>query len=280
MEAHHTVQGIGGGTQGVRDSMEGLHVKTTASKHLLIVDDDPRIRGLLTEALGALGYATSQASNGREALEIVCDQEFDCVITDIRMPEVDGLTLLQSLKAQRPEMPVVMITAFAIPQHKAEAVESGADGFLMKPFRLSKIEDVLTRVLAEGSANGKEHHPIHTVLVVDDDPHFRILLLEVLEAMGYNADSVGTAEEALTRIEHHCPDAIISDYKLPGMSGETLVKTVKSMHPELPIILISGFAPSLTGREFADGAADAFLMKPFRIDLIGEILKSLEEPHP
>lgn len=249
------------------------------SKHLLIVDDDPRIRGLLTEALAALGYTTSQASNGREALEMVYDQEYDCVITDIRMPEIDGLTLLQSLKAQKPEMPVVMITAFAIPQHKAEAVEFGADGFLMKPFRLSKIEDVLTRVLAEGNGHGKSRRPIRDVLVVDDDPHFRILLLEVLEAMRYNADSVSTAEDALTRIEHHCPDAIISDYKLPGMSGETLLKTVKSIHPDLPVILISGYAPSLTGREFAGGAADAFLMKPFRIDRIGEILKSLEESH-
>lgn len=250
---------------------------TTTSKHLLVVDDDPRIRGLLSEALAALGYTTSQASNGREALELAYDQEFDCVITDIRMPEIDGLTLLQTLKAEKPKLPVVMITAFAIPQHKAEAVESGADGFLMKPFRLSKIEDVLARVLSEANGHGKNRHPIHSVLVVDDDPQFRILLMEVLEAMRYNADSVSSAEEALTRIEHHCPDAIIADYKLPGVSGETLVKTIKSMHPELPIILISGYAPSLTGREFADGAADAFLMKPFRIDRIGEILKSLEE---
>lgn len=253
---------------------------TNTAKHLLIVDDDPRIRGLLTESLSALGYTTSQASNGREALELVYDHEFDCVITDIKMPEIDGLTLLQSLKSQKPSLPVIMITAFAIPQHKAEAVEAGADGFLMKPFRLSKIEDVLARVLSEGLHNGKSRHPIHSVLVVDDDPHFRILLLEVLEAMRYSADSVSTAEDALNRIEHHCPDAIISDYKLPGMSGETLVRTVKAMHPELPIILISGYAPSISGREFADGAADAFLMKPFRIDRIGEILKSLEDaPH-
>ncbi len=250
-----------------------------SSKHLLVVDDDPRIRGLLTEALAALGYTTSQASNGREALEMTTEQKYDCVITDIRMPEIDGLTLLQTLKKTNPQLPVVMITAFAIPQHKAEAVEAGANGFLMKPFRLSKIEDVLSRVFAESDRSGKTRNPIRSVLVVDDDPHFRILLMEVLEAMRYSADSVSSAEDALTRIEHHCPDAIISDYKLPGMSGETLLKTVKSMHPGLPVILISGYAPSLTGREFADGAADAFLMKPFRIDRIGEILRSLEESH-
>ena len=88
------------------------------------------------------------------------------------------------------------------------------------------------------------------------------------------------AEEALACVEHHCPDAIIADFKLPGMTGEALVRTVKSIHPEIPIVLISGYVPSLTGRELADGAADAYLMKPFRIDRIGEILKSLSNREP
>jgi len=254
-------------------------VSESQSKNLLIVDDDPRIRGLLTEALSSLGYLASQASNGREALDMLEEQSFDCVVTDIRMPEVDGLALLHRLKSVHPELPVVMITGFAVPQDKAEAVESGADAFLMKPFRLSKIEDVLTRVLTKPGEGleGTQRRPIRNILVVEDDPQFRILLLEILEAMRYDAQGVDNAEDALTHIEHHCPDAIIIDYKLPRMSGETLVKTVKSLHPEIPVILISGYAASLTGRELAGGAADAFLMKPFRIDRIGEILRTLSE---
>jgi FixJ family two-component response regulator len=64
------------------------------------------------------------------------------------------------------------------------------------------------------------------------------------------------------------------------MSGEDLIRTVKATHADLPMVLITGYAPSISGREFADGAADAFLMKPFRIDRIGTILKTLENPAP
>ncbi|MEW5702407.1 MAG: response regulator [Candidatus Zixiibacteriota bacterium] len=249
-------------------------------KTLLIVDDDPRIRGLLTQALDALGYHTIEAANGREALGIARRENVDCVIADIKMPEIDGLTLLHHLKSERPQLPVVMITGFAFQQHKAEAADAGADGFLMKPFRLAKIEDVLTRVLARPADDSATPAPraIRNVLIVDDDAEFRVIMEEVMQAMGYNVQSVATAETALERIAQHRPDAVIADYKLPGMSGEDLLQTIKSTRPDLPVILITGYAPSLSGKEFADGAADAFLMKPFRIDRIGDILKSLEAP--
>jgi DNA-binding NtrC family response regulator len=252
----------------------------TGAKTLLIVDDDPRIRGLLTESLDALGYRTIEAANGREALDITRRESIDCVIADIKMPEIDGLALLHQLKAERPGMPVVMITGFAFHQHKTEAADAGADGFLMKPFRLAKIEDVLARVLAPPATEATlpVHRVIRDVLIVEDDPEFRVLLEEVVQAMGYNAHSTADAETALERIAQHCPDTVIADYKLPGMTGEALLKSIKSSHSDVPVILITGYAPSLTGQEFAEGAADAFLMKPFRIDRLGEILKSLEAP--
>jgi CheY-like chemotaxis protein len=252
----------------------------TGGKTLLIVDDDPRIRGLLTESLDALGYRTLEAANGREALSITRREEIDCVIADIKMPEIDGLTLLHQLKSERPDMPVVMITGFAFHQNKTEAADAGADGFLMKPFRLAKMEDVLSRVLTHPTTESAQpaHRTIRDVLIVEDDPEFRVLLEEVVQAMGYNAQSAADAETALERIAQHCPDTVIADYKLPGMTGEALLRSIKSSHPDLPVVLITGYAPSLSGQEFADGTADAFLMKPFRIDRLGEILKSLQAP--
>jgi len=250
-------------------------------KTLLVVDDDPRIRGLLSQSLDALGYRTLEAADGREALSIAHREPLDCVIADIKMPDVDGLTLLHQLKADMPALPVVMITAFAFHQHKVEAAEAGADAFLMKPFRLARIEEVLTRVLAAPTPEGQPpRRVIQDVLIVEDDPEFRVLLEEVVAALGYNAHSVDNAEGALSQIAHHRPDVVIADYKLPGMTGEELLRRIKSEHAELPVVLISGYAPSLCGREFADGAADAFLMKPFRLDRIAEILKALETVPP
>lgn len=245
---------------------------------ILIVDDDPRIRNLLTESLNAIGYQTVAASDGREALETVRSRPIDCVVSDIKMPELDGLNLLHHVKAEHPSMPVIMITGFAFHQHREQATHGGADGFLVKPFRLEKIEEVLQRVLNRARCAAAPTRVIRDILIVEDDVEFRVLLAEIVEALGYNPMSVPDAEAAVRQIDQRCPDAVITDYKLPMMSGEDLIRTVKAAHADLPMVLITGYAPSLSGREFADGAADAFLMKPFRIDRIGTILKTLENP--
>lgn len=246
-------------------------------KAVLIVDDDPRIRELLSESLSAIGYQTLSAEDGQEALNALRTERIDCVITDIKMPELDGLTLLHHIKSERPGIPVVMITGFAFQQHRDRAMQAGAAGFLTKPFRLEKIEEVLQRVMSR-SETSKQSRSIQDVLIVEDDVEFRVLLSEIVEALGYNPMSVSDAEAAVKQINSNCPDAVITDYKLPSMSGEELIRQIKSSHAELPVVLITGFAPSLNGKEFADGAADAFLMKPFRIDRIGTILRQLEQP--
>lgn len=243
----------------------------------MIVDDDPKIRTLLTESLSSIGYDACSAEDGHEALDILRSRSIDCVITDIKMPELDGLTLLHRIKSEQPGTPVIMITGFAFQQHRDRAMAAGAAGFLTKPFRLEKIEEVLERVMARALAPGNGR-TIHDVLIVEDDVEFRVLLSEIVEALGYNPLTVNDAEAAVRHIDSHRPDAVITDFKLPSMSGEELIRAIKTRHNDLPVVLITGYAPSLNGREFADGAADAFLMKPFRIDRIGTILRGLEQP--
>ena len=246
-------------------------------KVVLIVDDDPKIRNLLTESLSAIGYETCSAEDGQEALDVLRSRSLDCVITDIKMPELDGLTLLHRIKAVQQNLPVIMITGFAFQQHRDRAMAAGAAGFLTKPFRLEKIEEVLERVMSRASSPASTR-TIHDVLIVEDDVEFRVLLSEIVEALGYNPMTVSDAEAAVRQIDSHCPDAVITDFKLPSMSGEELIRKIKTRHRDLPVVLITGYAPSLNGHEFADGAADAFLMKPFRIDKIGTILRELEQP--
>ena len=247
-------------------------------KAVLIVDDDPRIRNLLAESLSTLGYTTHVAADGREAMDSVRSERIDCVISDIKMPDLDGLTLLHQIKAELPSLPVIMITGFAFQQHRDRAMNSGAAGFITKPFRLEKIEEVLQRVMTRPTSAVPAHRSIHNVLIVEDDVEFRVLLTEIVEALGYNPMSVSDAESAVKQIDSHLPDVVITDYKLPSMSGEDLIRRIKTSYADLPVILITGYAPSISGMEFADGAADAFLMKPFRIDRIGTILKELEQP--
>ncbi|HEY0563158.1 MAG TPA: sigma 54-interacting transcriptional regulator [Methylophilus sp.] len=105
---------------------------TTAS--ILIVDDDPDILRLLTMRLESAGYKTLLANDGMEALSKVHLERPDLVISDLRMPSLDGLGLMEHLQADHPTLPFIMLTAHGSIAEAVEATQRGAFGFLAKPF--------------------------------------------------------------------------------------------------------------------------------------------------
>ena len=116
-------------------------------KTVLVIDDDERILSLLQETLTTAGYRALTAAGGPEAMTKLAAEQVDAVISDIKMPEWDGLTLLQRIKAEWPDLPVIMITAYADELIRTEAERSGADGLLDKPFRIDRLEEMLNDAL-------------------------------------------------------------------------------------------------------------------------------------
>ena len=102
---------------------------------ILIVDDDPLLLELLTDTLTAIGHDTKPAGDGAVALDILQTEEFDLMITDIKMPNVDGLQLLKKVRRHYPKMPVLFITGVASQEVIGQAEP---DGFLAKPFRITE----------------------------------------------------------------------------------------------------------------------------------------------
>lgn len=101
---------------------------------ILVVDDDPDILKLLGMRLNAAGYQTTAAHNGAEAMSSVTTARPDLVISDLRMPEMDGLTLMEKLHATHPTLPFIMLTAHGSIPEAVSATQRGAFGFLTKPF--------------------------------------------------------------------------------------------------------------------------------------------------
>ena len=114
-----------------------------ASKTILLVEDEKMLRESLAELLRDEGYQVAEASNGREGYDQILKQPFDLVITDMRMPEMDGMTLLQNIQKAAPSTPVVVITAFGTVESAVAAMRTGAADYLIKPVQ---FEDVLVRV--------------------------------------------------------------------------------------------------------------------------------------
>ena len=115
--------------------------------HILIVDDEERMRHLLSIMLSRKGYHVDQAGDGVEALEMIGATPFDMIITDIKMPRMDGVELLKKIMEMEIPSPVVFITAFATVESAVEAMRQGAVDYIIKPFEEDRILLTVERTL-------------------------------------------------------------------------------------------------------------------------------------
>lgn len=115
---------------------------------ILIVDDEDINRLLLADMLDCEGWIVDKAAHGLEAWDLVQKQDYHLVITDIKMPFMDGIELLGKIKNEHPTLPVVVVTAFASVDTAIEALRLGAFNFLRKPFSIEEIQSIARKGLA------------------------------------------------------------------------------------------------------------------------------------
>jgi DNA-binding NtrC family response regulator len=115
---------------------------------VLVVDDEQDHRKALAKVFERAGYRVSTAGDGHEALAILTERPFDLVLTDLRMPRMNGLELLRNIRAMSPEAAVVIITAFGEWVTYLDAMDSGAVDYVSKPVRRAGILTVARKALA------------------------------------------------------------------------------------------------------------------------------------
>jgi DNA-binding NtrC family response regulator len=120
---------------------------TATAAALLVADDDQVARELLAEALSREGYRVRVAAGGAECVRLAQAEPFDVALVDLRMPGLDGLQVLERLAVIQPDLPVVILTAFASIETAIKAVNAGAYDYLSKPFRMEEIKVVVRRTL-------------------------------------------------------------------------------------------------------------------------------------
>lgn len=117
------------------------------NRQILVVDDEPKMRRVLEIMLQKMGHRVLTAGNGREALAHFQAHTVDLVITDLRMPEMDGIGLLASLRAQESDVPVVVITAHGTIETAVAAMKQGACDYILRPFDIDVLELAVNRAL-------------------------------------------------------------------------------------------------------------------------------------
>lgn len=126
-------------------------------KHaVLVVDDEPIVRESISDWLQDAGYRVVTAESGEQALEMIQNQDFSIMILDVRLPGKTGIKVLSEVKAQRPWLKSIVITAYPTAETAVEAMKLGAIDYLIKPFAPDNLEKLVRETLAAIDA---EPHP-------------------------------------------------------------------------------------------------------------------------
>jgi len=142
-------QRLRGGARAAAAPAPARPASGTTRPRVLVVDDEASIRDLLAKTLALAEYDVDVAADGRSALERMRMYPYDLLIADLKMPGMDGLTVIREAKRYKADLPVIIITGFSTESSAIEAVNLGVAGYLTKPFRVPQVLAAAAKALGE-----------------------------------------------------------------------------------------------------------------------------------
>ncbi len=254
-------------------------------KYVLIVDDSATSRRILRAELESRGMVVDEAAGGRAALGKLQEREFDAIVIDYHMPEMDGGMLAKEIRKspQYAAVPLVLLSSLGM------AKESGPpelfDVRLTKPVRIAQLEANLVLLLSEeriGAAPASKisdpgetaTNPLRILLAEDNPVNQRVAML-ILRKLGYRADVVGNGLEVVAAVERQQYDVVLMDVQMPEMDGIEATKAIRRKIPtdKRPrIIAMTAHAMAGDRERCMEAGMDDYLNKPIEIGALGSAL--------
>lgn len=231
---------------------------------VLVADDDRQMVRTLCDILRLNGWDAHGVHNGSAAVDAVRAEPFALVLMDVRMDGLNGVDALKAMKAVRPDIRVLLMTAYSAAELIAEAEREGAMRVLPKPVAVP----MLLEMLAEAASEPRR------VLVVDDEPAFLHSLAAVLRQHDYEVIEAATLGDAIAKLEHEAPGAVVLDLILDGaITGES-VFAIRRVSPAVSLILYSGHGAALEAvhERLGEREVCGTLRKPFPPEQLLEML--------
>jgi CheY-like chemotaxis protein len=234
--------------------------------HILLVDDDHRMTHTLADILALAGHKTTQAASGKQALELARTTKFDCVLTDIKMPDMNGVELNDALRQEQPDLPIVLMTAYTSDELVNRGLQMGVAGVLEKPLDLQLLLQFFSSLKRTQS-----------IAIIDNDPAFCRTLGDILQRRGYSVTAITDPHQAASLIKDQ-HQIILLDMKLNAMNGYELLKEIRSIFPELPVVVITGYREEMAVpiQSAIEIKAHTCLYKPLEIEKLFQVLHEIE----
>jgi DNA-binding NtrC family response regulator len=234
---------------------------------ILVVDDDRRIVKTTCDILTIKGYEAIAAYSGEEGLAKVRSDSPDCVLMDIKMPGINGVEAMKQMQAIVPELPIVLVSAYATDDLMAEAKRAGAYAVLSKPLNFPMILSFLSLLSKEES-----------ILVVDDDPNFCKTLKDILTLRGFHVETESEPQQVIGHLENNYKLAIVLlDLKLGAVDGVDVLKEVRAKYPTKPVVLVTGYREEMASSIEKARKIGAYtcLYKPLEMDGLFQIIEEI-----
>jgi DNA-binding NtrC family response regulator len=234
---------------------------------ILVVDDDRQMVRTLRDILRLKGWEADGAHTGEEALIAIETGAYHAVLMDIRMPGINGVEAFHAMRARRPALRVILMTAYTARELVAEAERAGAIQVLSKPVALPQLIPLLEDLRNQS----------RSVLLVDDDPGYLKTLSDALGSKGYDIAQARTLDAALDHLTRECPPIVLLDLRLDGHEPRDSIIAIRELSPSVVLILYTGHPVAMD--EAIQGVPSAWvhasLHKPFAVNDLVDLLHDL-----
>ncbi|MEO6065339.1 MAG: response regulator, partial [Lysobacterales bacterium] len=262
-------------------------------KRLLVVEDDERERSSIEELIRHEDVQIDTVGSGADALAALAASRYDCVVLDLRLPDMTGFELLDQIQthSELKGLPIVVFTGKELTADESARLKKAAKSVIVKgvesPERLlDETALFLHRVIADlPAAKQKMVRGLHDsdallsgrkVLVVDDDVRNIFALSSVLERHGMHVTTAGTGREAITQVENDGEiDLVLMDIMMPGMDGYETTRAIRENQDfrSLPIVALTAKAMKGDREKCLEAGASDYLAKPVNTDQLLGVLR-------
>ncbi len=246
---------------------------------VLVIEDDEAARKMLAKAVKKEGFEVLTAENGRVGLETFEKEAPQIIITDLKMPEVSGMEVLQKVKKISPHVEVVLITGFGETDTAIQALREGALDYIKKPIDLDQLSLALGRA-KEKVVKYKKAEPFPALLLAEDEESARASLSGFLKKDGWKVYEAADGEEAVKVFQQEKIDIVLLDIKMPKLSGLDSLIEMRRVSDDFEAIILTGYGDETSAIKAMQGGAMNFLKKPIDLEqLLVTLEKAVEKLH-
>ncbi|MBM4132806.1 MAG: response regulator [Nitrospira sp.] len=251
---------------------------------ILVVDDERTVCNLLEEVFVRHGHHVLTATGGRQAIALFQEHRPDVTLLDLRMPEMDGIAVLQRIRAIDPQAAVVMLTGGGAEALEDQARRLGVTDVLKKGLSLPDLIGALDQVLGKPApsrpdlptANSASPQPASgqaTILIVDDEAMIRDMLAKFLTLRGYRIRTAQNGAEALAMVEQEPPQMVVLDMYMPGMNGVEVLRQLLAKHYAGGVVALTASQDEHLLQETLELGSVDVLGKPVDLDRLELVIQ-------